>query len=131
MPSSSPRNASLRRQRREVKTAGTGVLVSVVELPPPKALRADRDDPDARKWLPLRRAGASVPETGPALVVTELHPFDGVGHVRILVLLLLHWILERTHNATSTRRGWARVRGQFRQPSFAPPLGRGKVRNPL
>ena len=55
-PSLSPRKASLRRQRREVKTTGTGVLVPVVKLL--QALRADPDDPDTRIWLPLR---ASVP----------------------------------------------------------------------
>ena len=43
-----------------------------------QTLRADPDDPDARRWLPLRLAGASVPITAPALVVTELHPFGGV-----------------------------------------------------
>ena len=71
----SPRNASLRRQRREVKTTGTGALVPVVEPSP----TSDPDHPDARRWLPLRRAGASVPVKGLAVVVSELHPFDGVG----------------------------------------------------
>ena len=107
MPSPSPRDASLRRQRREFICTDTG---APVPAPDPSLLSplADPDDPDDRRWLPLRRAGASAPVVGFASVaVTELHPLGGVRHVRVLVLLLhlLRRLLKRNHHAISARRG--------------------------
>ena len=78
MPNPSPHDVSLRRKRRKSTGAGTGASVPV---PDPTLLvpLADPDHPDARRCLPGRRIGASVPEAGIASGVAELHPLDGVA----------------------------------------------------
>ena len=80
MPNTSPRWASLRRQRREAICADTGAP----ETPPPSH---QPDDPDAGRWLPSSRLGASVPEIGLARGgVGKLHPLGRVGQVFIHVI---------------------------------------------
>ena len=83
MPSPSPRDASLRRQRREIKCSDTGAPVPV---PDPYTLTplTNPDDLDARRWLSGSHIGASVPVIGLARGgVSELHPLGGVRHGRI------------------------------------------------
>ena len=69
MPSS-PRDASLGRQRREDVRTGTGAPVPVPD-PTILVFLADPDHLDTRRRLPHGQVGTPVPEVGPACGVVE------------------------------------------------------------